>query len=380
MKGEIFFIMKKFISCLLFLCLLAGVSFADVAYNTSNGMLGVISVSATNENFVPVINYTDAGNDSLLATFADGTYANLLLLKRSYDTVNSLGDNALIFDTVDMTTPTYDFTLEGVYGSLKVGYSYNGKSVFVASQNGSTITEYEPSTFTYLNSYTTDISGTIDDMLVSRFYVYLMMTAFESDDERVLLRFDGQLREDTEAFAIFSLPEDSNCLAELGNLYIAIGHSTGIKSMYGNLVGDIVTTSEPVKAICRDAAENLTCYYITQSESNGIYTTSLWHYNEVNSNLLATVQSENEKCQLAYDNDYQIMSALMGEKIFIYSSTGDTLLASFDSETLGGIPVNISMSTVITSTKTESSSSSGCNITGAGLVLFILAALKFKKS
>ena len=89
----------------------------------------------------------------------------------------------------------------------------------------------------------------------------------------------------------------------------------------------------------------------------------------------------NSHSQLVYDYANGIMSAIMAEKIFIYSSTGDALLASFDSSALGGIPENIAITEIVTSSNYSSKSSSGgCNITGAGLVLFILAALKFKKS
>ena len=375
--------MKKFIASLLFLCLLAGVSFADVAYNTSNGMLGLISISTLDEVSAPVVHYTNAGNDSLLATYADTSYANLLLLKRSYDTANSLGDNALIFNTVDMTTPIDNFILEGVYDSVKVGYSFNGKSVFVASQAGSTITEYDSSTFAYLNSCSIDIEGVVEDMLVDRNYIYLLMTAIESPDEGVLLRFDGQLTFDTKTFAIIELPEGSKCMTTLGNLYTGIGHSTGVIALNNRAFVDVLTTTEPVKAICMDYnTDNFGCYYITQTENNGVYINSLWHFNGASSELINTQQSSNSHCQLVYDYANGIMSAIMAEKIFIYSSTGDALLASFDSAALGGIPENIAITEIVTSSNysSKSSRSGGCNITGAGLVLFILAALKFKKS
>lgn len=372
--------MKKFITSLLFLCLLAGVSFADIAYNTSNGMLGLISISALDEVSPPVVKYSNAGNDSLLATYANTSYANLLLLKRSYDTATSLGDNALIFDTLDMTAPIDDFILEGVYDSVKVGYSFNGTSVFVASQSGSTITEYDSSTFAYLNSCSIDIDGVVEDMLVDRAYIYLLMTAVESPDIGVLLRFDGQLRIDTKAFAMLELPEGSKCMATLGNLFTAIGHSTGIIALNNRTLQGIVDTAEPVKAVCMDYnTDNFGCYYITQSENNGNYTNSLWHFNGLTAELLNTQQSSNSHCKLIYDYENGIMAAIMAEKIFIYSSTGDALLATFDSAALGGTPENVAITTVITSTNYSSKSNrSGCNITGAGLVLFILAALKLR--
>ena len=173
-------------------------------------------------------------------------------------------------------------------------------------------------------------------------------------------------------------------MTTLGNLYTGIGHSKGVIAMTNRAFVDVVETSEPVKAICMDYnIENFGFYYITQTENEGVYNTSLWHFDGIGAKLLDTQQAINPNCKLIYDYENSIMSAIMNEKIYIYSSTGDKLLATYDSAALGGVPVNVAITTVITSENySNSSSGSSCNITGAGFILMILslAALKFLRS
>lgn len=370
--------MKKFFAGLLFICLFAGVSSADVVYNTSTGNLGVIEVSSIPDVSIPVTTYTNAGNDSILASFANGDYARILLIKRETDTSAISGDSALIFNTSDMTTPIDEYYLDGSYGAFNVGYSRNGNSVFVASVLDNTISEFDSGNFKYLNHYTlTDPDYLIRDLIVDNDYIYLLINA--SLTRSFLIRFDGQLKENVKTYTSFDIPFMADCVASLGNNKIVIGYEKGVARLDNRTFITLVSTDEEVRAVGRDHnTGNDGFYYITQIESNGNYTSSLWHYDSTIYVMLESETSSESACQLVYDKDKNVMAALMGGKIFVYESKTDTLLGEFDSADLDGVPLSITMSTVIKSSSKKNSS--GCNLTGAGVVLMLIAALKFRRS
>ena len=370
--------MKKFIAGLLFICLFSGVSSADVVYNTSTGKLGVIEVSSVPDVSLPVIEYTNAGNDSFLASFANGDYARILLVRRESDTINISGDTALIFNTSDMSTPIDEYYLTNLYGSFKVGYSRNGNSVFVASVLDNTLTEFDSGNFAYLNHYTlTDSDYLIRDLMVDNDYIYLLIN--ESLTRSFLMRFDGQLKDNTKTYTSFDISGIANCVASLGNSKIVVGSEKVVAKLDNRTFVPLVSPDEEVIAVGRDHnTGNDGFYYITQSVSDGNYTSSLWHYENTIYTMLESEISAESACQLVYDKDKNVMAALMGGKIFVYESKTDTLLGEFDSTDLDGVPSSIAMSTVITTTSKKNSS--GCNLTGAGVVLMLIAALKFRRS
>ena len=192
-------------------------------------------------------------------------------------------------------------------------------------------------------------------------------------DNIELLTFDGQIKEGVKNTRRVTIRNDAANLAALSSNRFAVGAEEGIIITNIASIKAIVSTDYPVKSICRDSGSGL--YYVEQSASGDI---SLMHSDIEGSdiNLIDSMQGTSD-CQLVRDSDNNILAAMIGNSIYLYDMKTDILLASFDSSSLGGSPLNIAVSNV--DYDEGSSSGSNCDVSGLGALMMSVCILGMMK-
>mgnify|MGYP006873133440 CR=1 FL=1 len=112
-------------------------------------------------------------------------------------------------------------------------------------------------------------------------------------------------------------------------------------------------------------------------QSGDTYTTTLKHYAS-DTKAVTTLRTETGTgtCQLVRDSDNSILTAITGDKILMYSMKDDSLLGEYGSSELGGVPTNIAISSV---SGDDGKTSSGCDVSGGGILLLLIGAMIFRK-
>ena len=371
--------MKRILAAIIILSALTGISYADIVYTTSSA-LGVIPVNSTEDIGTPALRYTSLGGDPLVGSYSVGSNPYVMVVDRASN--YSGGDTALIFNASNLTSPEKRVNLNGVRNTKTFASSYNGRSIFFASQGNASIVEFDTTSidipinaYTYVNdSEDTEYEPELVDMSVGTYYIYALFRA--NPDKIELFAFDGQLKEGIEDTRRGTVRNDASNLSALTSNRFAIGAEEGISIANTTTIYALTSTDYPVKSICRDSGNGL--YYIEQSVSGDV---NLWHYSSDNERRtrIDSMQGTSD-CQLVRDSDYNILAAMTGDSIYLYDMTNDELLASFDSSRLGGVPLNITVSHA--EYDSGSSSSSNCNVSCLGTMMmsvFVFGMMKRKR-
>lgn len=370
---------KKFFVSLLLVCILScSASYADIVYTTDNGTMGYIKIYSTLSVDTPVEKYSGVNDDSIAAHFynEDGT-SFIALIEPESDTSAASGDKAYIFNMSDLTKPVDNEAkiLTGVYGTNSAAYSDNHRGIFFASTiNGrASISQFDTDTLEFVRriSYTcSNDNAFMSTVLVDGSSVYGLINQATSQDS-LFLRFDGQLDDSVKGSWNHNARYDSETIAFKDNNNVLLAHSGGV-DIFSN--GDfylVVSTDTPVKALCRD--NNSGFYFITQSDDGRQV---LQHVKSITESpeRLDSGTSESYICKAVYyDNDNKkFLAVIMNDSIAIYDPETDSLIEEFSSSKLGGIPISIT-GTAQNTSSTKSSSSSGCDITGSGILLILCA-------
>ena len=135
----------------------------------------------------------------------------------------------------------------------------------------------------------------------------------------------------------------------------------------------LASSDNPVKALCRDKENGF--YFISESSGGK---QSLNHYTGSRVVELDSALTDGSACQAVYfgNDNKKFLAVIMNNKIMIYNAQDDSLAAEFDSRELGGTPAYITSITQNTSSSKDSNSS-GCDITGSGILLILSAGYIF---
>lgn len=379
---------KKFFASLLVLisCMFSCSAYADLVYTTDNGVMGLIKMSKTSTNTLsadaPVQEYSGAAHDAIAVQYYDEDGNSFIaLIEPETDKSISSGDTALIFNASDLTKPSTDEpkTLTGVYNTKSAAYSDNHRGIFFASgvDGEAKITQFDTNNLEFVRSFSylsSNDNAEMSTVLVNGSSVFGLINQATSQDS-LLLRFDGQINSKVKGYSETKAEYNSELMTFGDNNRIFLAHSGGVDGLSNGEFKLITSTDSPVKALCRDSSNGF--YFITQSDDSGIQV--LKHYktgssvNEINE--VDSVISESLICKAVYydkDNN-KFIAVIIGDCIAVYDTETDELIDEFTSSQLGGRPLSITYIAQNTSIK-SSSKSSGCDITGAGILLILSAS------
>ncbi len=363
--------MKKILAAIIILTALSGISYADIVYTTSNGSLGIIPVRSAEDIRTPEVMYSGLRENSLVGAYVVETSQNktspyIMVVNRNENVEAS--DTALIFKASELTSPAMSTTLNGVYNTKTFAGSYNGRSLFFASQEDVSIVEFDAASPDIpLNMYmynniledTTDYEPELIDMAVGTYHIMALFRA--TPDILELFMFDGQLDETVKDFRRGTIRNDATNIAYLKGNKFAIGAEGGVSIVNLNTIQTIVSTDYPVKSICRDTGDGL--YFAEQSQNGDV---DIWHYkNEDSITMVASIEGD-YNCKLLKDSDYDVLAVMSGNRIYLYKMNDDIFLASYDTSSLGGTPTNI---TVSKAASEEESSGSNCDVSSMGVLM-----------
>ena len=367
--------MKKILALILILSAFTGISHADIVYTTSDSNLGAIPVTSKTEIGTPSIYYSGVGSEPLVGSYTVGTAPYVMVVDREPDSVS--GDTALIFSASDLTSPVKSVTLNGVHDTKTFAGSYNGRSLFFASD--ASIIEFTSSSpdipiniYTYVNtSEDSAYDPEIADISVGLNYIFALFRPTPYKTE--LFAFDGQLKENIKNFRRGEIRNDATHLAALSSNRFAIGADGGISLANVNSIRTIISSDYPVKTTCRDRGNGL--YYAEQSESGDV---NLWHYNPDGETvtLIDSMEGTSE-CQLVRDSYSNILALMAGDSIYLYDMELDELLVSFNESSLGGTPLNITVSRA--EHDEGKSSSSNCSVSCMGAIMISVMGFAFRR-
>ncbi len=366
---------KIFMSTLLVLIMCAAAQ-ADIVYTTDAGAMGLIKTYSASTDLRGT-QYTTSGTNTLLGSYWDGSESRIILVNRTTDLTTS-GDTALIFAPNNLTAPVDDEikTLEGLYNAQAVNGSYNGRSLFFTS--GASLYEFNTSSFAAGRSYTykpesgDSYTPTMKGIISSQSRIYCLVD--REGRYPKLLGFDGQLRDDVSKFVNVTISSDASCIAWISSARVVAGTPEGVSLWRTRGFVHMVSSDAPVTAVCQDNGDGF--YFTEQTSSGDVYTTTLRHYSS-ESGTIATLYTNTtgKTCQLLYDDTNKLLAGIVGSKILVYRMSDDSLIAEYSSDTLGGLPVNVVLSSV---SGDDGKTSSGCNA-GAGGVIMLLACLFLKR-
>ncbi|MBQ7544968.1 MAG: hypothetical protein IJT02_08500 [Synergistaceae bacterium] len=363
--------MRKIFVGAILAVLLCGSAGADVVYTTDAGTLGLIKISSSTSADLVGTQYTGTGSDSLLGSYWNGSETRVLVINR--DSTTASGDVALTFSPSNLTTPLKSSgdILAGVHNARSMAGSNTGRSVFFAS--GNRISEFRTDDFSAVRSYDYTPGGSIKAVISTASRIYAIAEDEASGD--VILGFDGQLKEDVQDFVKASAPEGTAALSWLSGSRAAVGHASGVSLWSSNIFTLLVSSDAPVKSLCMDDEGGF--YFAEQSSSGDVYTTTLKHYSggEVSSTLFTS--TDGRGCKVFRHDSESVLAAVIGSNLRLYSMKDDALIASYDASTLGGNPLSVAASSV--SGDDGSSGSSGCELSGLGVILLAGCAVIMKR-
>ena len=368
--------MRKILVSTILVLILCACAQANIVYTTDAGALGLIRTSSTSADFRGT-QYTNSGTDTLLGSYWDGGNPRIILVNRTTDLAAS-GDTALIFDPSRLTSPIDEEakTLAGLYNAQAVEGSYSGRGLFFTS--GAAIHEFDTSSFSAVRSYTykpasgDSYTPTVKSIISSNSRIYCLIDR-ESRYPK-FLGFDGQLRDDVSSFVNVTVSSDASCIAWLSNSRIVAGTPEGVSLWRSRGFVNVLSSDAPVTAVCQDNGDGF--YFTEQTSSGDTYTTTLRHYMD-DTNTISTLYTDysGKACQLIREENNKLLAAIVGSHILVYSMSDDSLIGEYSSDILGGLPVNVALSSV---SGDDGKTNSGCNA-GAGGVIMLLACVFLRR-
>ena len=370
-------VLKTFSAAIIMFMLLSVASWADIIYTTSDGVLGSIVIISSSDIVEPSIEYRSGIDEPYLSAYWNGNGTNVMLID-PYKTES--GDRAYIFSPTSLASPSESRDIAGVYGTYLSGYANNGRSLFMAA--GSKIFEVKTSDFAVVNSYdcrkilSSDGNDTeIVSVLVDNDYVHVIVG---SDNARKFVRFDGQLKDNVKYFISADVSADASCLFKLSNT-VLMGCQPGIMSLGSNgKFVQYISSDATVVSMCEDDEERF--YYAMKESSDQTYTFTVT--NIQNSSLRTKfarreILSNYPYIKMMRDRDKNVLAIMTGEGISFFDIQSGRNLRNFTASELGGRPFGMVMSSV--SGYDSSSSSGGCQASGAGVLVLAMAVTLWKK-
>lgn len=374
--------MKKFLLSFIFVLALCAASSADIVYTTSDGSLGLITISETSSADAPVLQYSSSDRNFFVHSYWNGTDSHVALIDRTTDTEGASGDSVITFRSSNLATPDNEEKkiLTGIYNTQYAANSGNGRAIYLTSGVDAIISEFNTSTFEYVRSYEYEAESgdtgipSIQSIMADYYYVYALINTGNGKSE--LIRFDGQLIEGIENTMKKEFDLEASSMSLINNGRIAISFPDGINIMEGAIITNAISTDYPVKSVCYDGSSGI--YFTMQTESEDEYINTLAYYSLANrapADIL-NIELTGETPQIIRDNN--VIAVMTEDKILLYNISDRTLIREFDSSELGGYPLSISAATA--TGQTNDNSSSNCNISGAGIfALLILSEITAKR-
>ena len=358
-------IARRILSGIAVMLILCGISWADIAYTTSDGGLGLIKIRGARATSVDVegIKYQGSNTNPLIAPYWDNGSSRVILIERTNDDTTS-GDKAYTFNPSDLSKPlnTEAKTLNGIYDTQSAVYSYNGRGLFLSS--GTKITQVNTSDLNFVRSYDASRDyGAVHDIVVHNDRIHALVDS--GDTESALFTFDGQLTSDNGNMSIRRIRHRATSMALLNSRF-SFAHSDGVYI----LDSVNISSDNPVASFCSDTGNG---FYCLTKDSAG--NSELMHYSATTSSFTRLFSGQSgESLKVIRDTSYNILGAVTGGTIRLYNMTDDTLIGTYDSATLGGTPLNMAL-TSSSGSDGSSGSSSGCNASGMGMIVAGLCAL-----
>ena len=348
--------------CVATLSLLSEISSADIVYTTTNGNLGLIKIEGPQSLDLAGVQYVTGLQNPIVGSYWDNGASTLLLVTQD----DSSNDKALKFNSSNLTTPVNSdpIPLTGAKAVTKILSTTTGEGmyfVYASSFQEFKTDDFTPTARQY--TYSEDVNIKIKDATIIGQNIFVLVDDF-------VLKFDGQLNETPKNFSKWSVAQGSEVISYVAGPALVIGHENGIQ-LLASPPTDFLTTAAPVKAICDDAGSGF--YYITQKSSGDVYLNELRHYTGATTNEVVNIQSNSAMVKLVRDSNYNVLVAIMDEKIRVYNTEDDNaFIAEYDSAALGGIPYTLAIST---STGYKNEKSGSCNLSGLGMLLILCFAL-----
>lgn len=359
--------MRKILLSVILVLAMSACAFGDIVYSTEDGSLGVVRVYRQLSADVYGIQYNGKDDDTCLGSYWDGDNSRIILVSRTTDNTTS-GDTALIFNPANMSKPTTTEpkVLTGVHNTQMITGTNNGRGLYFATS--SSVREFNTETFKRVRGYISKpASGDTERPVVrsvaaSSNTVYVMTEEESSGD--VVLVFDGQLKESVDGFKRRQAHSGSEAMTCLSNGLLVVGHEDGVDGLRSSGFYRIVSTDESVRAICRDGDKGF--YFVEQSEGGDA---SLKHYDKDGEVKELRSESVSGGYSLVYADSDGVMCAIWDGKLLVYSLSDNELVGEFGSSELGGEIRQVTSGTVKGESKDNSS---GCNLSGLGMLLMTL--------
>ena len=356
--------MKKIFLSFVFLAFICGASFADVVYTAATGAsagIGLIKVTSSKDISAGGLQYSQLSGGAVVAPYwenntSNGNGKSKLIVVTPVDSTSTAlsGDQAYTFDPSNLASPenTTAIVLKGTYGKPIIASTATGAYIYLASN--SAIREYATANFTLRNVCTLTSSDALPNPEVkglivdNRVHALVQRPAGSGD---VVINFDGQLKYSEST--MYATKTGANAIAFLSS-GTGIAHNKGVQIISGSTSSDVVTTTDPVIAICKDTGSGF--YYVEKGSSNF----SLKHYKnaDTTATIFSDVAVDTNSVQLL-DAGYNLLAIAIGGSIRFYDmANNDALVNAFSAGSLGGSAISIAPAT--TSGNNGSSGGSGC--------------------
>ena len=170
------------------------------------------------------------------------------------------------------------------------------------------------------------------------------------------------------------LPSGTTEISWLSNSRVAAAHTDGVSVWGRNGFVSIVSSDAPVRSLCRDGGDGF--YFLEGVQSRDTYITTLKHYNYGSGVATLNTGDIGKVSQLVRDESYNVLAAITGSKILLYSMRNDALIGEYDSSMLEGLPVNIAVTSV---SGDDGKTNSGCDISGAGMIMLLAGIMILRR-
>ena len=368
--------LKKILPALLIVVSLCGASWADIIYATSDGKLGIITVSTSSDILEPFVEYESGITDPYLLSYWNGTASSVMLIQNN---ATASGDRAYTFSASDLSVLRSSRDINGVFGGTNADYSDNGRSIYLSS--GPTIFEVSTSDFSIVHSYDCNRilsrDGEVTEVESLALDYSTVNVIISAGDARRYARFDGQLKEGVTYFMSRDIEAGSSYI-DIVNDVVLISHSSGVSGRnFRNEFAKILSTDNPVVATCGDDERGVYYAERTSADNEYIFTLS----NSANSSTTTKfdpvdIPSAEPYISLMREETKNLLAVMTAEGIRIYDIETGILLQNFGTSILGGKPVGIGTASAKGS---SSSSSSGCNSLGASMIMLMLIGALMKR-
>ena len=372
--------MKRIFAALIFVLIFCGISSADIVYTTTGGSLGLIKVTSASSADLEGIQYTGSSSNPLVVAYKDKDKNRRVMLIEPTSDESVSGDSYVRFSSTELSTPldSEQKYIKGIYNTEAVTNTdtTNGTSLLLTS--GTFIYDLDSSSLNLKNSFdcqSGEIVPEIRSLVTNEVVMALVNTNDASGD--VLMRFDGQLKRNVETFGEWDMKEDDALQIAFLNTStrLAIAREAGVDLWERGNISTVVSTDAPVEALCRDSSNGF--FYVVQSQDvEGKYINTLSHYSTSTTNPFSTVSvnATSSNVQLIRDDTYNVLGMITGEELRLYNMSNGNLIGSYSSSSLGGVPYQMAITNSTSGSAKKSNNNSGCEISGAGIILLLACA------